>query len=83
MPDTSGRCLGKLNAADLAGSGPIDDPLNEILAFVFRDFVYSWHFRLTHSHSFPKEAEDSLHNFIRRLSEGIQRVDWIPFLTTR
>jgi len=83
MPDTSARHSGRINAtAALAGSSPIDDPLNQILAFVFRDFVYSWHFRLTHSHSFPQQAEDSIHNFIRRLSEGIQRVDWIPFLTT-
>ena len=80
MPDTSGR-LDTMTV--LAGSSQIDSPLNEIIAYVFRDYIFSWHFKLSHSHSFPAEAEDSLHRLVASLAAKIQQVDWIPFLTTR
>jgi len=79
LPDTSGRCD---SMTVLAGSSQIDSPLNEIIAYVFRDYVFSWHFKLTHSHTFPAEAEDSLHRLVASLAGKIQEVDWIPFLTT-
>ena len=58
MPDTSGQCFGKLSNAAPALSRVIDNTLNEIRAFVFRDFVYSWHLRLIHSHSFRSKQRN-------------------------
>jgi hypothetical protein len=41
----------------ISGSALIDGPLTEILGFIFRDYVYSWHFKLTHSKSFPIQLQ--------------------------
>ena len=82
MPDTSPPNNAGLHA-ELTGSSVIDKPLNEIIGYIFRDYVYSWHFNLSHSSAFPTEAEDSLHIVVANLAFKIKEVDLIPFLTTR
>jgi len=67
----------------ISGSEVIEAPLSEILSFVFRDYIHSWHFKLTHSKAFPLQLQESLHFALRVLAKRIQDVDWIPFLTTR
>ncbi len=67
----------------ISGSPIIDAPLNEILGFIFRDYIYSWHFKLTHSKAFPIQLQDTANFAITTLSRKIEDVDWMPFLTTR
>jgi sorting nexin-13 len=67
----------------ISGSPIIDAPLGEILGYVFRDYLYSWHFKLTHSKAFPIQLQDTAHFAITTLSRKIKDVDWMPFLTTR
>ena len=66
----------------LTGFSQIDAPLNQIFAYIFRDYVLSWHFPLTHNAGFPAEAEKSVHSMVAALATRIRNVDWIPYLTT-
>lgn len=82
MPDTSApNSAGLLTT--LTGITIIDSQLNQIIGYIFRDYVYAWHFDITHSSSFPSEAEDSLHVIVANLAFKIREVDLITFLTTR
>ena len=69
--------------SSLTGSEVIDEPLNSILGFVFRDYIYPWHFKLTHKRSFPVHLQDSVQIMASNLAYKIKNVDWIPYLTTR
>jgi sorting nexin-13 len=82
MPDTSAP-NGEGLHTELTGSPIIDEQLNQIIGYIFRDYVYTWHFNVTHSSAFPSEAEDSLHIVVANLAFKIKEVDLIPFLTTR
>ena len=82
MPDTSAPNGAGLHA-ELTGYSVIDEPLNQIIGYIFRDYVYAWHFNLTHSPAFPSDAEESLHIVVANLALKIREVDLIPFLTTR
>ena len=67
----------------ISGSETIDLQLNEIMGYIFRDFVYSWHFRLTHSKSFPIQLQETTQFAMTTLCRKIKEVDWMPFLTRR
>ncbi len=69
--------------SSLTGSELIDEPLNSILSYVFRDYIYPWHFKLTHRRAFPVHLQDSVRVLASNLSHKIKGVDWIPYLTTR
>ena len=71
------------SSLSISGSPIIDAPLGEILGFIFRDYVYSWHFKLTHSKAFPIQLQETAQFAVTTLSRKIQDVDWMPFLTTR
>ena len=82
IPDSDEACYTS-SGLSISGSPIIDAPLTEILGFIFRDYVYSWHFKLTHSKAFPIQLQDTAHFAITTLSRKIKDVDWMPFLTTR
>ena len=82
MPDTSAPNSAGL-ITTLTGISIVDNQLNQIIGYIFRDYVYAWHFDLTHSSTFPSEAEDSLHLIVANLAFKIREVDLINFLTTR
>ena len=50
-------------STSLTGSSIIDEPLNLILSYVFRDYIYPWHFKLTPDRAFPIHLRDSI-NFL-------------------
>ena len=82
MPDTSAPNSAGL-VTTLTGISIVDSQLNQIIGYIFRDYVYAWHFDITHSSSFPSEAEESLHLIVANLAFKIREVDLITFLTTR
>jgi sorting nexin-13 len=73
----------KWEATSLTGSEHIDEPLNLILGYVLRDYIYPWHFKVTHDRAFPMHLKDTINHVIIHMSSKIKSVDWIPFLTTR
>ena len=66
-----------------SGSPHIDEPLNLILSYIYRDYIYPWHFKLTHDRAFPIHLKDSINYLVVNLSMRIKSIDWIPYLTTR
>lgn len=70
-------------SASLTGSSAIDEPLNLILSYIYRDYIYPWHFKLTHDRAFPIHLKDSINYLVVNLSLRIKAVDWMPYLTTR
>ncbi len=78
------NAMWKCSSIDIFSGAPqIDEPLNLILSYVFRDYIYPWHFKLTHDRAFPIHLKDSINYLVTNLSMRIRVVDWIPFLTTR
>ena len=67
----------------LTGIPQLDDEVNEILAFVFRDHILPWQTQLTHTNVFTLRVQDGMRAGIAEFSERVRQVDWIPFLTTR
>ena len=67
----------------ISGSTIIDVPLSEIMDYIFRDYIYSWHFKLTHSKAYPIQLQETVQYALTSMSRKIQDVDWMPFLTTR
>ena len=55
-------------STSLTGSNKIDDPLNMILSYVFRDYIYPWHFKVTHDRAFPTHLKDSINHLINNMS---------------
>lgn len=82
-PDISAGRKDQAVRESITGHAEVDVPLNEVFSYIFRDYVYSWHLNLTHSGSFPAEAEDCLRRAAANLADRIKAVDWIPFLTQR
>ena len=71
------------SGARLTGIPQLDDEVNEILAFVFRDQILPWQTQLTHTNVFTLRVQDGIRAGIAEFSERVRQVDWIPFLTTR
>ena len=71
------------SGARLTGLPQLDDEVNEILSFVFRDQILPWQTQLTHTNVFTLRVQEGLRAGIAELSERVRQVDWIPFLTTR
>ena len=67
----------------LTGIPQLDDEVNEILSFVFRDQILPWQTQLTHTNVFTLRVQDGIRAGIAEFSERVRQVDWIPFLTTR
>lgn len=82
VTDSEEACY-STSSLSISGSPAIDAPLSEILGYIFRDYVYSWHFKLTHSKAFPIQLQESVYFALKTLSRKIEDVDWMPFLTTR
>ena len=55
-------------STSLTGSSKIDDPLNMILSYVFRDYIYPWHFKVTHDRAFPTHLKDSINHLVHNMS---------------
>ena len=71
------------SGARLTGIPQLDDEVNEILSFVFRDQILPWQTQLTHTNVFTLRVQDGIRAGIAEFSERVRQVDWIPFLTTR
>ena len=67
----------------LTGVALLDSELNEMVTYLFRDFLSQWHAQLSHSGAFPLEVHNSLREVLSAIAEKIQSAEWIPFLTTR
>ncbi|XP_071451053.1 sorting nexin-13-like [Hetaerina americana] len=66
----------------LTGSTVIDDSLQEILAYVFRDYIYPWYERISPNEEFPKEIRQVARTVVVEFASRMKEVDWVKYLTT-
>lgn len=73
---------GRGQALELTGSAAVDAPLQEMLDYILRDYVYSWYSKLASSQQFPVEVRSCLARIVSILAEKMGEVDWVNYLTT-
>lgn len=67
----------------LTGSSCIDEVLQEILQFFFRDYIHYWYSTISDDERFLYELRLILQKSIISFATRAKEVEWVPFLTTR
>ncbi|XP_054724654.1 sorting nexin-13-like [Uloborus diversus] len=67
----------------LTGSSMIDDPLQEVLNFAFRDYINTWYSHLSTDEEFLLCLKELVRKVIVAFSNRFKEVDWVPYLTTK
>ncbi|EDO37622.1 predicted protein, partial [Nematostella vectensis] len=67
----------------LTGSSIIDEPLQEVLQFFFRDFVHGWYYQISTDEGFLYDLRHTLQRALIAFANRSKDVEWVSFLTTR
>ncbi|KAF8767764.1 Sorting nexin-13 like protein [Argiope bruennichi] len=75
----------KINKLDtrLTGSSIIDDPLQEVLHYAFRDYISTWYRSISNNEDFLFSLKDLVRKVIIAFSGRFKEVEWVHFLTTK
>lgn len=65
------------------GSHIIDEELQAILYYVFRDYVYPWYNKISDNEEFPNQLKETIYKMIVTVANRVKDVDWMPYLTTQ
>ncbi|ELT94954.1 hypothetical protein CAPTEDRAFT_222037 [Capitella teleta] len=66
----------------MTGSSIIDDVLQEVLDYTYRDYINSWYKKISDDEQFRYDIRMMLHRVVIAFSERAKEVDLIPYLTT-
>ncbi|XP_070564761.1 sorting nexin-13-like [Ptychodera flava] len=68
----------------LSGANIIDEPLQEVLEYAFRDYVRNWYNgRVSDHEEFLHYLRQSVQNVIVSFSNRSKEVQWVPYFTRR
>ncbi|KAK2144441.1 hypothetical protein LSH36_757g01003 [Paralvinella palmiformis] len=67
----------------MTGSFIIDDVLQEILDYTYRDYIHTWYRRISDDEEFGYDIRLTLQRVIIAFSERAKDVDLVPYITTR
>ncbi|KAG8194863.1 hypothetical protein JTE90_017295 [Oedothorax gibbosus] len=67
----------------LTGSSMIDDPLQEVLHYAFRDYINTWYSEISNDEDFLTSLKDLVRKIIVAFSTRFKEVEWVQYLTTR
>ncbi|GFR13638.1 sorting nexin-13 [Trichonephila clavata] len=67
----------------LTGSSIIDDPLQEVLHYAFRDYIRTWYRSISNDEDFLLSLKDLVRKVIVAFSGRFKEVEWVHFLTTK
>ncbi|CAL1272545.1 unnamed protein product [Larinioides sclopetarius] len=67
----------------LTGSNIIDDPLQEVLHYAFRDYISTWYRSISNNEDFLFSLKDLVRKVIVAFSGRFKEVEWVHFLTTK
>ncbi|XP_022235992.1 sorting nexin-13-like [Limulus polyphemus] len=67
----------------LTGANIIDEPLQEVIEYTFRDYVHSWYGYISTDEDFLGHLRELVHKVIINCSARSKDVEWVPYLTTR
>lgn len=76
------RIVPEFGDARITGSHKVDAPLNEIINFIFRDYVHSWYAELSLDPEFPQRLRVAVTRLVAAAANHIKDADWIDFLTS-
>ncbi|XP_047739096.1 sorting nexin-13 [Hyalella azteca] len=82
MSEDNGRTL-DIQDRRITGSPVIDEQIQQVLSYIFRDFIYPWYGRLSSSPGFTNQLHHSLHQCLLVLANRCKNADWATYLTTR
>ncbi|KFM75745.1 Sorting nexin-13, partial [Stegodyphus mimosarum] len=67
----------------LTGSSMIDDPLQEVLHYAFRDYISTWYRQISSDEDFLLYLKDLVRKVIVAFSSRFKEVEWVHYLTTK
>ena len=67
----------------LTGSSAIDELLQEIIQYFFRDYIHYWYNTISDDERFLYELHQTIQKIIINFAGRTKDVAWVPFLTTR
>jgi len=69
--------------SELTGSETLDQPIQDMIGYIIRDYIDSWYKGISPHPAFPDEVRQILCQVVTLIMERIASVDWVSFLTTR
>ncbi|XP_028391400.1 sorting nexin-13-like [Dendronephthya gigantea] len=67
----------------LTGASIIDEPLQEVIEYFFRDYIRYWYDEVSQHEEFPYDLRQTLQKVLIALFSRSKDVEWMPFLTVR
>merc|ERR1719494_330110 len=67
----------------LSGSSCIDEVIQEVLHYFFRDYIDYWYYSISDHERFRYELRQTIQRAIILFATRTKEVEWVPFLTTR
>lgn len=67
----------------LTGASIIDEPLQEVIEYFFRDYVRYWYDEVSEHEEFPYDLRQTLQKVLIALFSRSKDVEWVPFLTIK
>lgn len=67
----------------LTGSSCIDEVLQEVIQYFFRDYIHYWYYTMSDDERFLYELRQVIQKSIIVFASRTKEVEWVPFLTTR
>ncbi|XP_067942910.1 sorting nexin-13-like [Watersipora subatra] len=65
----------------LTGASNIDEQLQEVIKYIFRDYIDVWYREVSTDSSFPHELRKVLNSAIANFASRAKAIDWTPLLT--
>ncbi|KFM60860.1 Sorting nexin-13, partial [Stegodyphus mimosarum] len=65
----------------LTGSNEIDEPLQEIIIYILRDFIQSWYKSVSSNEDFLIDLNEMCRRMINNFSNNAKQVNWLSFFT--
>ncbi|CAH1788286.1 unnamed protein product [Owenia fusiformis] len=66
----------------MTGASAIDEVLQEILDFTYRDYIHIWYKKISDDGKFRYDMRLTLQKVVIAFSERCKEVDWVPYCTT-
>ncbi|XP_074658883.1 sorting nexin-13-like [Tubulanus polymorphus] len=67
----------------LTGANMIDEVLQDVLQYAFRDFINSWYRRISENEIFLNEVRQTTQQIVVAFAERSKQVDWVSFTTRK
>ncbi|RWS29087.1 sorting nexin-like protein, partial [Leptotrombidium deliense] len=67
----------------ITGEPDIDEQLNEVINFLFRDYVHSWYKHVSPNNEFIEELRAMIVDVIRNVAQRSRNMDKVSYVTTK